>query len=167
MSAPIKPTLNPDWVPGETPDSDNLVDPAGVRVEGYQGGDFPPSEFHNFQFHTEGKWIRYFEALRDKNYVQVTQKNDTDSPYALLETDSNLVYDTSGGASQVDLPPLASAFDASTGLGMRVTIVNIGSNPLTIDADAAELIGLELTEVLNLNDAMTLLATPGAWRRIG
>lgn len=166
MGQPVKPTLNPDWVPGETPPSANLVDPGAKRTAGWQGNDFPPAEHHNHQFHTWGKHIRFIEARVETNYQEVTQKNQTDSPYTLLETDKNLIFDA-GAASQVDLPPLATAFDASTGLGMRVTIKNINTFDLTVKGDGAELIDKINAHVLQENDSIDILATPGAWRILG
>jgi len=82
-----------------------------------------------------------------------------DSPYTVLSTDRVILYDPSGGASQVDLP-------AATGSG-RVLVIKHNSasaNAVTVEGAGAETIDGALNVALGARAAVQLLdSAAGAW----
>lgn len=95
--------------------------------------------------------------------VAVTSKAFGDSPYTALTTDETIKYDTSGGASTVNL------YTAVGNSGRSITIIKTtdDNNVLTVDGNSTETINSELTISLTYQyEKVTLISDGSNWLKV-
>jgi hypothetical protein len=90
--------------------------------------------------------------------LTIAEINFDDSPYTLIAGVDVILADTSTGAITVALPAIATSAERA------VSIKNVGTNLLTIDANGSETIDGELTQEVSLQyDAPKIVAGSTEW----
>jgi len=90
--------------------------------------------------------------------INVTEIDNTDSPYTVLSGDYFIHADSSGGAITINLPTLVSS------QGRVLVIKRNGASNVTIDGNASETIEGSTTLVMNIDsDSVSIVAKTGDW----
>jgi hypothetical protein len=87
--------------------------------------------------------------------TNITNIDNTDSPYIALASDHVIVCDTSAGDITVNLPAGV--------IGTTYSIKNIGTGTVTVDGDGTETIDLELTRKLVQFENLVIKSTYVDW----
>lgn len=99
----------------------------------------------------------YVDSAADK--LNVVSKTFVDTPYTAVDADA-VLYDVSGGSSQVNLPAAASNADAK----IVVKKTDSSGNTVTIDGNGAETIDGATTRVLNSQyESITMVCDGSNW----
>lgn len=103
-----------------------------------------------------------FETLNqnfaDRHSFDITEIDDTDSPYTVLDTDQYLIVDASAGAVTVALPAAASFVNRS----LVVVAKSVAGGNVTINPDGAETVNGASTKVLSAAYAQSRLTCDGS-----
>lgn len=96
------------------------------------------------------------EEFPVKNYEEVAEIDNTDSPYSPLD-EKTIIGDTSSGNITINLPAISGIS------GRRLNIKNIGSGVITVDASTTETIDGDLTiDVIQL-ESISIIASSSGW----
>lgn len=108
--------------------------------------------------------IRQLEAIQIPDaggyaiFYNLTEIDNGDSPYTIVDSDVVITCDTSAGNVTVNLPAIASS------LKRVLFIKNTDVGVVTVDANGAETIDGQLTATLNVQyEAIMLIGTSTEW----
>lgn len=85
------------------------------------------------------------ENFANRHSLDITEIDDADSPYTVLDADQLVIADGSGGAITVALPPAADFENRS----LYVVAKSVSGGNVTINPDGAETIDGASTKVLS------------------
>ncbi len=92
--------------------------------------------------------------------LRVTEIDDTDSPYTVIDAEDVILADATAGAITINLPPLSN----SLGRAMWMKNIGSGANAVTLDGDGADQIEGSLTYVLSAADeGVMIIGAAASW----
>ena len=87
----------------------------------------------------------------------------------LTKLNYTVLVDATSGEITITLPPLATSYNASTGIGLifNISKTDLSTNKVIIDGDGAETINGDLTEEIIFQDSnVQLQAGPNEYRKL-
>lgn len=100
---------------------------------------------------------KFNQNFAQRHWRDITDIDNTDSPYTVLATDEYIRADATAGAVTIDLPAAAGASNRV----LWIEAINVAS-VITLDPNAAELINGAATKTIGTAGRLVALSSDGA-----